>query len=376
MDRAWRDVVAWLPADLDVLARTTGALRKRRTIRGGGDLLRLVFGYSVLDLSLRSTSAWAEAQGLASMSDVAVLKRLTGAVPFLEALLARLLGAHLRFPAKRSLPWRVRLTDSTTVSHPGSTGADWRVHVGYDAERRCVDAIELTDGSGGEHLERIAPTAGDLLVADRGYAHADRIMNVRRRGAHVLVRVGHRAVRMWTPEGAPFDPLQYARRKRSRGGRPARVEEVAVVLRGTEGETTEARLVIVRKSVEATERECSRLRREAARRGKAVTERTLKAAGYTFLLTTVPAGEASATTLAELYRVRWQIELAFKRWKSLMDLNGLRARDPALARTYLLGKLLAAQLAELITRTERDFSPWGVPLESTPEPLAVVPVGV
>ena len=376
LDRAWRDVLAWLPADLDALASSTGALQKRRAIRTGAQLLRIVFAYAVLDLSLRSTAAWARAQGVAEMSDVAVLKRLTASAPFLEALLARLFTAHVRFPSARALPWRVRLTDSTTVSHPGSTGADWRVHVGYDAERRCVDAVELTDGTGGEHLERIAPKAGDLLVADRGYAHADRILKVQKLGAHVLVRVGHRAVPMWTVGGEPFDPLAYACRKRAKAGRPPRVEEAAVELRGNEGKTCIARLIIVRKSVEATERERNRIRREASRKGKSPTTRTLRAAAFTFLLTTVPAKEASAAVLAELYRVRWQIELAFKRWKSLLDLDELRARDPDLARTYLLGKLVAAQLADIIARTERDFSPWGVPLEGTAEPLAVVPLGL
>lgn len=372
VDRAWLDVVAWLPKDTDALAFETGALVKRREIRGGLQLLRVAFAYAVLDLSLRSTAAWASAQGVANLSDVAVLKRLTAAPPFLQAVLARLLAAHVGLAPVAPLPWRVRLTDSTTVSHPGSTGADWRVHVGYDPVRATFDAIELTDGKGGEHVGRIQPTAGDLVVGDRGYAHANRLVAARASGAHVLVRVGHSAVPMWTEEGEVFDGLAHARRKRAKAGRPPRVEEVGVQIRGEGGAPCAARLIIVRKSAEATRRDRERINREATRKGKKPTARTLKAAAFTLLLTTVPVTEADATTLAELYRVRWQVELAFKRWKSLLHLDELRAKDPALARTYILAKLIAAVLADTLARSARAFSPWGVPLHG--EPVEMVPM--
>lgn len=372
VDRAWLDVVAWLPRDTDALAFETGALIKRREIRGGIQLLRLAFAYAVLDLSLRSTAAWASAQGVAKLSDVAVLKRLTAAPPFLQAVLTRLLSARIGLPPASALPWRIRLTDSTTISHPGSTGADWRVHVGYDAGRAEFDAIEVTDGKGGEHLARIQPAAGDLIVADRGYAHADRIVEARAAGAHVLVRVGHSAVPMWTKDGERFDLVAHARRKRPKAGRPPRIEEVAVDIRGADEVSCEARVVIVRKSAEATRRDRERIRREASRKGKKPTTRTLQAAAFTFLLTTLRTKELDATAIAELYRVRWQVELAFKRWKSILDLDDLRAKDPRLARTYVLAKLIAAVFAETLARSARAFSPWGVPLGA--EPVALVPL--
>lgn len=81
------------------------------------------------------------------------------------------------------------------------------------------------------------------------------------------------------------------------------------------------------------------------------------------------------TLLAELYRVRWQVELGFKRWKSLLDLADLRAREPGLATCYILAKLVAAVLADAISCAPREFSPWGYPLEGSSEPLATVPLG-
>lgn len=374
-DRSWQDVLRWLPSDLDTLALATGSIQKRREIRTGAQLLRLACGYAVLDLSLRSTAAWARTQGIADLSDVAVYKRLSAAPPFLNELLLRLLQRRVALPRMGALPWRIRIVDSTTVSAPGSTGADWRIHASYNPEVGEFDALEVTDAKGAEHLERGEPKEGELVLADRGYAHASRILAVRESGAHVLVRVGHSAVPMWAASGERFDPVRWARRKRPHAGRPPAVEEADVVLRGDDGGACTARLLVVRKSREATEQERQRISRERSKKGRTPTARTLAAAAYTFLLCTVPASEAPATLLAELYRVRWQVELAFKRWKSLLDLGELRAREPGLAKCYILAKLVAAVLADSISRAPRAFSPWGYPIEGHAEPLAMVPVG-
>ena len=60
-----------------------------------------------------------------------------------------------------------------------------------------------------------------------------------------------------------------------------------------------------------------------------------------------------------MYRRRWQIELAFKRLKSLLQLGHLRKTDPEGAKAWLQGKLLAACLIEQLILTGERFSPWG-----------------
>lgn len=371
IEESWEDVLSFLPPDLDTLARETGAMKYRRGVRSGADLLRLAFVYSALDLSLRSTAAWAQTKGM-QLSDVAVYKRLQGSVPFLEALLAAFLRAQLEaLPRSASAPpWRIRLLDATTVSHPGSRGTDWRVHATYDPVQGTVDALTLTDGTGGEHLGRCPTPPGELVVADRGYAQAERILAAVGEGGHVLVRLGSNAVQLWDEAGQRLDPVAFAE---SVEGTP-RVFETAVHIRGKKAGGA-ARLIGVRLSAQAAEQARARVRRRASRKGERLTTRSLRAASFVFLLTTVPRAEATAVFLSELYRVRWQIELVFKRWKSLLQLDALRAKDPRLARAYLLAKLLAASLTDQLSRTARDFSPWGVPLTPPGQPLALVSVG-
>lgn len=61
----------------------------------------------------------------------------------------------------------------------------------------------------------------------------------------------------------------------------------------------------------------------------------------------------------EIYRARWQIEIAFKRLKSLAELGHLKKHGPDAARAWLQGKLLVALLADALLATAEHFSPWG-----------------
>lgn len=359
---AWDDLAAWLPRNLDELAAESLGFQRRRAIKSASDFVRVAMAYGVLDLSLRSVATWCGEHRLGELSDVAILGRLRRGWPLLRAIVASLLGTQVVDAPRGELRRRIRLVDATTLSHPGSDGADWRLHASYDLARGVVDAVELTDGRGGEHLGRLALAKGDLVVGDRGYAHEQRVWEALGVGADVLVRIGHSAVPMVDGAGAELDPLQFARRKRAAAGRPPRAESRVVYLRLDAARTRPLRLVVVRKSVAAAERDRERVRREAKRKGKVPTQRTLDACRFAFLLTSVPVSEASDATIANLYRLRWQIELTFKRWKSLLGLANLRADDPDLAQAYIYAKLIAALLADKMARQWRAFSPYGLPI--------------
>ncbi len=119
------------------------------------------------------------------------------------------------------------------------------------------------------------------------------------------------------------------------------------------------RLLALRKSRQATEAARRKIRKEARKKGRVPSARTLELAGYVLLFTTLAREDLPAAAGLELYRFRWQIELAFKRLKSLVGLDELAAQDEAFARTFLLTKLLATLLIEELSHRWVDFSPWG-----------------
>ena len=91
--------------------------------------------------------------------------------------------------------------------------------------------------------------------------------------------------------------------------------------------------------------------------GKDVTEEQRENNQYILVATSL-GKEASAAQVLELYRLRWQIEIAFKRLKSLFHYNDLPSKNPKSVKAWFYGKLLLAALCETLVNTGR-FSPCG-----------------
>jgi len=362
-DQDWPYVLSLLPPDLEESARAKLALRRRRAITSAGDLLRLALAYALGDFSLRRAAAWAQLQGLGRLSDVAVLKRLRQAADWLGYLVMRWLQEHgLSTPVT---PLAVRVVDATVICEPGSRGTDWRVHLGFDLARQRLTTVEVTGPEGGESFRR-HPVAGEtLLLADRGYAHRGGVGGLLERQGHVLVRLNWQNLPLETPEGQSLDLVSWLETLR-----PGELGDWPVQLR--EGDRVyPLRLIAVRKSTAAAEREQQQIRHAAQRKGRRPDPRSLRAARFCYVLTDLPATVLPAAEALELYRLRWQIEMAFKRLKGVLHLDQLRAKDEALARAYLYAKLLGALLLDELCRQAEAFSPWGYRLgPAAPEPLA------
>lgn len=356
-DADWPYLLTFLPANLAESARQHRAFLRSRAIDSPQTLLRLILAYAAGAGSLRTVAAWATARELACLSDVALLKRFRRAAAWLGWLVTRLLAEQTTLPAPTARPVRLRLLDATTISRPGSAGTDWRVHLSFDLQSLCVAGVELTDATGGESLTRAALAAGELWIADRGYAHRAGIVAGARAGATVIVRLNLQNVPLVQADGTPFDLLAALR------SLPAAT--VGEFLGSTAPDpkrqlpAVAGRLIALRKSPAQAEAARRRLHREARKDGRTPMAATLEAAGYIILFTTVPATEWDAAAIAALYRFRWQIELAFKRLKGIVELDEMAAKDPDLCKTFLLGKLLLFLLTDRFRSGAAAFSPWG-----------------
>lgn len=352
------------PEALEVSAREFGAIRRKRAVDSAESLLRLALAYGFCSLSLRQTAAWAEALGVASLSNVALLKRLRHAASWLGYLLAVKLAERASLPPlanARSL--RLRLVDATTISHPGSNGTDWRVHLSFNLHKLAIDDIELTDRSGGETLTRFRFAAGDLVLADRGYSHRRGLYAVHKAGGHLIVRLNWQNLPMQLPTGERLDVFSVLRSLPDAAEQAVDAQTVADRRLGVPA--IAVRFVALRKTEMAAEASRKKLLADAGRKGHSVDPRALEAAGYIFVVTTTSADQLSAKEVLDLYRFRWQIELAFKRMKGLLELGALPTKDPDLARTTVRSKLLAALLLEDFTQGFLSISPWGYPLRES-----------
>lgn len=342
VDEEWAEAVETIPVDLERTARESKALLRRREIKSALDLLRLVLAYSVCDWPLRLVALWANLQDIGQLSDVAVMKRIQKSKEWLETLIGVMIQAR-RWQLKAAHPVRVRIVDGSSISGPGSKGTDYRLHLSLDLGSQRIDGIEVTDVHGGETLARHPDQPDDIWLADRGYARRPDIGILLQAARKIVMRFGWSTFPLEHEDGTPFDLFAWLRQLA--GLRPA---ERAVVVTTPVGRFS-LRLIAQRLPQEAAAKNRRRVRQQASKRGKTPDPRTLEAAGYIFLITNLFASQWSTTSVLELYRLRWQVELLFKRLKSILDLDQLRAKGPALAQTYLLGKILAALILEALT---------------------------
>jgi len=363
LEHEWPHLLSFLPPEeqLEKTAKSWGALLRKRAVGDASKLLRLALVYGFCGCSLRQTAAWATAAEVASLSDVALLNRLRKA----SGWLGYLLGIKLadRVGAVPANPIRLRLIDATMVSAPGSLGTDWRVHLNFDLGAMAISRIEVTPASGGESLQRFELEPEELVVGDRGYANRSGFAHVVDAGAHFIVRLNWSTVPLQQPgSDERFDLLAELRSLPE-----ARAGAWDLEIRADPKKHLKAipvRLVAIRKSEEAAEEARKKILSNASKKGHEVLPKTLELASYVLVLTSTAAADFSAEEILQIYRFRWQIELVFKRLKSLLKLGDLPAKDPDLARSFLFSKLLAALLLEELTLNYVSISPWGFRLRS------------
>jgi hypothetical protein len=354
-DDQWSYVLDMLPPGLEESAKETSAIVRKRSVRSASDLLRLVMAYGVCGMSLRECAAWAGRRRIARISDVALLKRLRKCGDWLSLLLSRKLAQRARFPQVESE--RLRLVDATGISCPQSQGTDWRIHLCYDATRGCIDFARLTTSAVGESLVGLEFGSGDVVLCDRGYGYRKNISEVVRSGGDVIVRVNLKQLPLVGPDGSRFDILAAVRTLAD-----GQVGEWAVTTAPSAKDgigPIPGRLIAMRKSDSDAATAKDKRRKTARRKKEKAAPATLESAEYIILFTTIAAERLSAREVLDVFRFRWQVELVFKRMKSILHLDEMAAQSYELCRTFLLAKLLAALLIDELIGKFGAFSPCG-----------------
>jgi len=359
-DEDWELLLSLLPLGWEQQAVLCGAVERLRGFRSVGQLLRVLLMHVGKGYSLRETAVRARRSGMAEVSDVALLLRLRKVQRWWRQLCLGLLQESGWSVGADPRRWNLRAVDGTLVQEPGRTGTQWRIHYSLQLPSLECDCFEITAARGpgtGEKLERLAVAPGDLILADRGFCRPAGVAAVARRDAALIVRLHSCSLPLYHSDGRRLVLLEQLRPLTQ----PGQIGEWNVQVRSADG-TIKGRLCALRKSEQAAAQAERKLLRKAQKNGKTTRPATLEFACYVLVFTTVPASDFSGAEVLELYRSRWQIELVFKRLKTLAQLGHLPKHDEDAARAWLYGKLLLALLSQKLARHGRDFSPWGYSL--------------
>jgi hypothetical protein len=227
------------------------------------------------------------------------------------------------------------------------------------------DEVHVTKASIGESLSMFDLQAGDIVVADRCFATRNGLRRAHERGADVVMRM--------SPSNLPLHERDDVDRSLDvlallRTLRVGQAGEWPAIVRDDQG-CIEVRVCAYKKTQAQTLAARQEIEQEARRKRSKVMAQTLESAGYVIVVTTLPT--PGADKIMELYRRRWQIELAFKRLKSLLQLGHLAKFNADSARAWLQGKLLVACLVEKLILTGERISSWGYDTRDRTPPPAI-----
>jgi IS4 transposase len=279
------------------------------------------------------------------------MDRIRNSANWLQSLCQERLSAVAKEIGVEATDRPIRIVDGSRLEGPGDRV--WRLHLCVDAGlARIVDAA-ITTTKEGERLDRLAVTAGEIRLGDRGFPQPDGLRNTLASGADVLVRLTWNSLQMTAKGKAIAWPALFERvREQGSLDMPVRVHKAH-----SKFEPLDMRLVIVKKPPAAAALARAKARRASCKNQRRTDPRTLAGAGHMILLTSLAPEQFPIERITALYRLRWQIELAIKRLKSILRIDRLPAKDPDLVRAWLHAHLLLALLLDDIAAGIGAFSP-------------------
>jgi len=337
-DTLFEELLQDLPPEIMQMARDFKAFVRAKKVKTPGQLLRVVFLYCGLDKSLREVAGTFTAL-YESMTDQAVAERLRACGPWVQAMLRRMLPLSTvdTLPPGR----RFVVIDASSLQAPGATGTDYRLHIAMDLVSLQFLEVLVSDVHTGETLKHFTLAPGDVAVADRGYAHCQGMSAAVQQGADLIVRLNPFSVVIGNAAGAPLELCAALKRQRMET-----LRTLAVALCATGGQHAVRGWVhAYRLNAEQANRARHKCR-QGHKKGTPTAE-SLWLAGWVLVFTTLAPAVLSPQTIMALYRCRWQVEIAIKRWKSVLDVDTLRAKAHSpLAEVWLHGTLLYALMLE------------------------------
>jgi hypothetical protein len=361
-DTMFEQILQDVEAEIEESAREFKAFTKRRKIKTPKQLMRILFLYCGLDKVIREIAANFTLTE-EKITDTALTKRLKGALLWVKAMLVEMLPNYKAVDGLTIFK-RLLVIDATTVSGPGAKQTDYRLHISIDLIGLEIIEVKITDKHSCESLQNFSFQQGDLVIADRAYAHVNKMALMVEAGVNVICRISSHNCPLFSQDQQKFQLLEQLNSQSQQT-----IRSFPVILKSSsnkkqnKAQQVEGWLHCYRLTAEQANKARRKINDDARRQGRTPKQQTLLLGEWILVFTTVGIEKITAEMIMDLYRLRWQVELVIKRLKSILNLDELRSRyGKSLAQVWLYGKILYALMLE--RRARRIFGSQWTALDS------------
>lgn len=311
--------------------------------------------------SLNDSCDWLEEHFDISISKQSLDERYnTYSVDFIKLCFSRVLQIVNEGLVGRAIATgfsKIQLTDATSFRIPDSLAESYKgwegqggaailkMHLNYDFLTGGIEDIFLTDGASNDNKYKLGSKeiiiANALYVRDLGYYDLQHFIKLDKAGAYFLSRAKTNCTYSVKDEKGEFQKVDISDYLPEVG----QTKEVAEIYLGNKKKKAKVRLILEAVPEQVAQQRLEKLDRYASKHPKAnISEQRKSMCYFNVFITNAPVDMLPTSLVRMVYTIRWQIELIFKIWKSIFDIDKVKKMSVSRFECYIYSKLIAILL--------------------------------
>lgn len=363
------ELMKLLPEHYEQACYETKAIERGRSIKTPKELMSYCLLYLSQKYSLLELSLFAKLKGI-KMSDVAFMKKLAKCNEWYKEILNSMLPSVIaNYENPQGLEgYRISAVDGSAFTQQGKNKKSFRLHFMINIFNLSAEQYKITTQKTGESLTNFSIDKKQLILADRGYFSKKSIEHCIKSGGDFIIRYKHKSFLIYDSNGELLDVAEeLSKLEKGKDGKKPVTIDIPAYLKSQNGELIKFRICAMKKTDDAILKSQKRIKRKEATSCNAISTETKYVNNYIVVCTSLPQS-VSVEQVLETYRLRWQVEIYFKRLKTLMAFGDVPNKKEENIMAWLNGKMVVALLIEKLY-SKVDFSP-SDEIEEQPEHLA------
>lgn len=335
-----KDIMKEMPEGYKKACWETGGMDRRRGIQDEEELLTLCMYYAYGN-SLIDTQNYALTTFGTNISDVGFMKRFKKCNEWIKWINQHMLQekAEIYKIPEKIKGKKVIAVDASSITSKGAVKENWKLHYAVNIFSMTTEQFKITTESTGESLKNFELDKDYLVLADRIYATITGIENCNKAGADYILRIRNKAFKLYDKNGTEVVLTELLKKVKRKS------RDFYLYYMNSAKELKPIRFCVAQKTKEEKEFEQKNLRQKEKRKQIKISEETKFSNNYFFVVTSLD-DSLSAEEILKLYRLRWQVEMVFKRLKSILNLGSMPTKTPVSSEAWLNCKMLIALLIE------------------------------